>query len=145
VELIERGKFYYHNALRILPPPPVSYIADDGTVVWLRAPSFSISIRESFTDKDLLRYYEEAFNVKMSHPDDVKRFTNALSYMVNRYGLDSVLFTIDYHRDLMQIENIMPPSVPFDIQRYLPYGQETLETKKAREEGEGIRGVSEPS
>lgn len=144
MELIESGKFYYHNALRITAPPPVSYIADDGTIVWLRQPNFYIEMKKSFTDKDLLGYYQEAFDVEVTHPDDIKRFTNALSYMANRHGLDTVLFTIDYYRDLIQSENVMPPSVPFDIQRYLPHGQETLENKKAREKGEGI-GVSQSS
>jgi hypothetical protein len=136
-QLIENGTFYFHNALRNLPAPPFSYEGDNGELV-TEQPNLEIEIKKSFTTKDLLDYYKDAFEIKLIHPDDVKQFTNALRYMVKRYGLDETLFTIDYYRDLIFSENVMPPNVPFDIQRYFPYGKETLENKKAREVETGI-------
>jgi hypothetical protein len=139
-ELIEKGKFYAHNILRILPSPPLSYIDKETGLIVTKETDyhFSIQIRKKFSDTDLLDYYQRAFGCGNLHKDDVKQFCSALVYMVTRYGLDTVLFTIDYLRDLVASENVMPPAVPFDLQRYIPYGKEILERKKAREIKEKI-------
>ena len=96
-------------------------------------------MKKSFTDKDLLGYYQ-AFGV-VTHPDDIKRFTNALSYMANRHGLDTVLFTIGYYRDLIQSENVMP-QVSHSTSTLPPW---TKNTRKQESKEKGGIGVSQSS
>jgi hypothetical protein len=138
-ELIEQGKFYYHSALRILPPPPISFLNEKGEIVIEYSP-FYLEIKKSFTDEHLLQYYLMRFNMKLDIVHK-KRFLGGINHLVQTYGIDEILFTIDFYSDLVTTDNVYPPRIPLDIERYVAEGIETLERKKAIEQREGINCV----
>jgi hypothetical protein len=141
-ELIEPGKFYYHRRLRIMPLPPSSYIGRDGKVYYTNEEKeWYLEMVKSFTDQDLLDYFCTEFFIELDHPDDIKQFKGALNYLVNRYGLDLVLFTIDYLVDQIISGLALPPHQPLDIKTYIPIVEELYEEKKAEEKAAGIDHV----
>jgi hypothetical protein len=103
--VIKAGRFYYHPALQISPPPPVITINDDGTFSRKEQPFF-LKVKDTFTFNDVLEYFYSRFpNIDRN----IKRDIGAIEYLytktavplVNKQGhedldaLDLLLFTID--------------------------------------------------
>lgn len=139
--LIEQGKFYYHKRLRITPPPPSSYIGRDGNIYYTNQEEYYLEMVKSFTDQDLLDYFCQEFFITLTHPDDIKQFKGALCYLVSRYSLDLVLFTIDYVVDQVIGGLALPPHQPLDIKGFIPIVADFYEEKKAEEKVAGVDHV----
>lgn len=93
--LIERGRFYYHNTLRITSAPPYY----DNKLKKEVVTPFFLEMRIRYTLDDLLKYYAITINPVLINE---KRDKGALNSIVNQYndlgfisGLDFTLALID--------------------------------------------------
>lgn len=139
-QLVQSGQFYYHNRLRLMPEPPVSYIDNDGVIYKLEQEStWFMEMVTSFTIVDLLKYYCTSFNFKPRSKHDAKFMIGGLNYLVDMHGLDVTLFTIDaassHYMEMSSPPN--PTNVVKCLQEFVPLGYEHLESKKTREHSEG--------
>jgi hypothetical protein len=136
-EQLMSANFYYHPRLRLTPPPPTIYIDHDtGEMIQITSHWF-LEMISSFTDEDLLQYYCKTIGIAGLHPDDQKRFLGALMYLVRRYGLDIVLYTIDIASG--STEDSLES--PLDLQAYIYQGMEVLNRQISREKERGMNHV----
>lgn len=113
--LLEKGKFYFHPHLQIVPPPPVVMANTDGTVTMIQE-KFYLKIKRHFTFGDALQYFYERF------PDidrNERRDIAAIEYLYNKVvapavksvnnerlsAVDLLLFTIDTARAICYEED----------------------------------------
>lgn len=92
--LLEEGRFYYHPALQIAPPPPVITINNDGTFSssYDQDDQFYLEVKEEFTLEDLVDYYYTRF------PDQRKKMDRdkgAFKYLLKSMDLDVILYCIE--------------------------------------------------
>lgn len=127
--LIQAGKFYYHPALQVAPPPPMVIQLDDGTFQSsYETEEFFLEIKESFTYENLVEYFYRV----MEH-DGVsfkERDLGAFKHILRSYDLDVVLYTIDEARFLAEDLTKPIPRSPFDIRDYFEEGMSVLEDRK---------------
>jgi hypothetical protein len=137
--ILKLNKMYYHSQLRKMSEAPQSYISPNGEIICEELKSFTIEIKKEYTDNDLYGYFVETFgDVTMGDTHSIKQVRKQLIYMADRYGLDELLYTIDFVKNKTIEENELPPYMPFDMQRYIPEGRDALADKIAMEREAGI-------
>ena len=97
--LLEKGKFYYHSELRIIPKAPC--MMKDGK---LKTQKFSREMKIMYTPQKILNYYYSTCNVRPEFRNE-KKDLGALNHLLEKYKrfnfispVDFVLFLIDYGR-----------------------------------------------
>lgn len=127
--LMEHGKFYYHPALQIAPPPPTVEILPDGTFrsSYEESTEFYLEMRESFTLDDLVDYF-----YKKSRGDSRfrEKHKGAFRHMLKHWTLDEVLYGIDEAVMVSLDLNKDPITSPFDIDEYYEEACAMLEERK---------------
>ena len=138
--LIEAGKFYYHPALQVAPPPPTVIQLDDGTFQSsYDVEEFFLEIKESFTYEDLVAYF---YKVMGQSGEGFKvRDVGAFKHIMQSNDLDIVLYTIDEARFLAEDLSKPIPKNPFDIRDYMDSGFDVLEERKNTCYREGLDRV----
>ncbi len=131
--LIKAGVFYYHPQLRNTPPLPRVINKEDGTEEWHIEP-FYIEIKDTYSINDLHKYFTDKMNTESNN---LKRDIGALKYLVDTYGLDEVLFTIEYVWDHCTCDDLRLPRQPFELDRWIHDGTERLKTIKAEATANG--------
>lgn len=126
--LLERGKFYYHPALQVVPPPPVIRQLDDGSFeASYENEDFFLEMKERFTLDELVEYFYNRIGIDGGFRD---RDKGAFRHVLKTYDIDVVLYTIDESNALAQDLNKPKPQSPFDIRDYLEEGKVILEERK---------------
>ena len=127
--LIEPGRFYYHPALQVAPPPPTVIQLDDGTFQSsYDTEPFFLEMKERFTYEDLVNY----FHSRMGRNEQgfMERDIGAFKHLMKSCDLDTMLYTIDSARFLAE-DLLKPiPRSPFDIRDYIEEGIAILEERK---------------
>ena len=136
--LLEPGRFYYHQALQIAPPPPTVTMMEDGTFKD-EEQSFYLEIRERFTLDDLVNYFNEKMGRDGSYTRE--RDKGAFRHLLKRYDLDTILYTIDEARVLAEDLDKPLPRSPLDIEEYVEEGMAILEARKNICHAEGLDRV----
>lgn len=127
--LLEPGKFYYHPALQVAPPPPVVFQLDDGTFQSsYETEEFFLEVKESFTFEDLTAYFYKVMG--LDGQGFKERDMGAFKHIMKSYDVDTILYTID--AALFYAEDYCKslPKNPFDIRDYIDEGQYNLEERK---------------
>lgn len=127
--ILEHGKFYYHPALQVAPPPPVVIQLDDGTFQSsYDNQEFFLEVKESFTFEDLVAYFYKV----MEHDSTgfKERDIGAFKHIMKSYDIDTVLYTIDASRFLAEDYMKPLPKNPFEIRDYVEDGMQVLEERK---------------
>lgn len=119
--LIKQDEFYYHQALRIIPPPVRSRIDEDGNIIHDEQ-EWYLEMKEEFTLDDLVEYYYNKFNLqeRLRNPRrDKGAFKKVL---LPKYSVDQLLFIIDAAWTQIITEDLSPPSTPLHLDRYAKEG-----------------------
>lgn len=127
--LLEPGKFYYHPALQVAPPPPVVIQLDDGTFQSsYETEEFFLEVKESFTFDDLVAYFYKVMG--LDGQGFKERDIGAFKHIMKSYDIDTILYTID--AALFYAEDYCKslPKNPFDIRDYIEEGEHNLEERK---------------
>ena len=92
--LIKQGIMYYHKELKIMNPlPVVNYDIDSGTMTSSKTEYYLEEVA-SYTINDLLNYFYSK-NMADVNEYNPKRMYGLFKHMINKYGLDKVLFMIE--------------------------------------------------
>lgn len=138
--LIRPGRFYYHPKLQIAPPPPRIKVNVDGTFeASYDNEEFFLEIKQSFTYKDLNRYFLDMMGRHSEEADD--RFTGAFKHLLGREELDVIMYSIDASRFVSEDIGRPRPKQPFHIEDYIDYGKELLDERKNTFYMEGLSHV----
>ena len=122
-------KFYYHNELRVLPPPPVVDV-DYNTGEFKKVVSdYYLEMKASFTINDLYEYYLTKDGLYEKATMNPNRVLGSLSWLVNKFPLDQVLFMIDIAYDIITTNDKPPLSTPMEIQDYFQKSADALNQK----------------
>lgn len=123
--LLEAGRFYYHPALQIAPPPPLIEVNPDGTFkASYEEDEFFLEIKDEFTLDDLIAYYHKRI------PSGKKRRNlesdrGSFKFLLKSYDLDVILYCIDESA----ISEYLPATV-FDIEDHAETAELILEDRK---------------
>ena len=126
--LMKPDSFYYHDELRVVPPMPVEKVREDGSS-YLHIEPFYLEMRESYTLEDLLTYFQRKMKTASI---DKRKDIGALRYLVNSYGLDEVLFTIDHVWEDCTWNDKKLPDNPLELSNHMRKGIAELEHMKGQ-------------
>jgi len=113
--LIDPNQTYLHPRLLRMPESIVSSMDKDGIVSHHNLGNWVIVPVQLFTLDDLVNYYYEKFPGVYQNR---KRDTGALKFLLDRYGLDMLLFVIDAAMRFIEGEDKPLPKTPFEITNY---------------------------
>lgn len=126
INLLE-PKFYYHNQLRILPPPPESEYDPYTCTIKSTPIEYFLEIRASYTINDLMEYIAQKESMKYLF-NNKPRLLGALKVQITKYDIDLLLFLIDvvdviYCNKKNYLKNI------FEIDDYVKEAKECFNLK----------------
>jgi hypothetical protein len=137
--LLEPGKFYYHPALQVAPPPPTIMQRDDGTFYSsYEDEEFYLEMKEVFTLSDLVDYFYKVMDIDADFRD---RDMGAFKHMLKSYDIDTVLYMINEARATCEDVGKPIPTTPFDIRDYAEDAIAVLEDRKNSAYMEGLDRV----
>ena len=117
--LIDPRHFYYHNELRILPPPPKRYFDYNEGIVKKIETEYFLEMRSSYTVFDLIQYYYKQFAGKVDANRDSRRMVGAFKHMLRFHTLEEILFMIDVASNLVVAGDIVVRgNEPFFIEEH---------------------------
>ncbi len=106
--ILKPDVFYYHNQLRVLPPPPRVTVDYNTGQISREVTEYFLEMRASYTVGELLNYYH-----CRSHTSDRKithnRFIGSLEWLLKHFDIDELLFMIDAMVDHITNNNLPPP------------------------------------
>jgi len=136
--LIDPEMFYYHNALREVPPP-VKIKMIEGKPV-REEQSFYLEMKKRFTMQDLLAYWYEHNGVK-PNSSMLRQDEGKFNYLLGFYTVDELLFAIDVSKSMRAQKQQMPLRNVFDLERYMEDARIFMEGKKNVHQLAGINRV----
>lgn len=94
VNLLKSGTMYYHKELKIISAPPViNHDIDSGTMTSSKT-EFYVEPVASYSINNLLTYFYSK-NMADETEYNPKRMTGIFKHMIDKYGLDKLLFMIE--------------------------------------------------
>ena len=94
VNLLKQGTMYYHKELKIISSPPViNHDIDSGTMT-SNTTEFYVEPVASYTINNLLTYFYSK-NMADETEYNPKRMAGIFKHMIDKYGLDKLLFMIE--------------------------------------------------
>lgn len=134
--LLQQGRFYLHNELRVTPPPPVrEYDIATGKIKSYSEPYF-LEMRASYTVEDLLQYAKKRLPVS-----NMARWRGGLRWIAERYDIDLILFAVDEMAADLEEKEYRGEIRPFDLLDYLDEARKTMEAKITEEREAGVDRV----
>lgn len=129
MNLIRKGKFYYHPRLQIAPPPPKLKQLDNGDYVEIYQHEedeyFSLRIVSSFTIEDACQYFHDKMGTLFTNKNrDVAAMLKLLAECGN--DVDLVMCTIDCASLSIHDSDQEPPASPIYITDYIKEGKVVL-------------------
>jgi hypothetical protein len=124
--LIESGRFYYHPALQVAPPPPVIEILPDGTFKssYEEETEFYLEIKDRFTLDDLVDYFYRKADIQKQRNRNADK--GAFKHMLKDIDLDLLLYAVE--EAVTDYDDM--PKVAFDVQPYLEDAELVLADRK---------------
>lgn len=123
--LLEAGRFYYHPALQIAPPPPVINVNPDGTfTASYEEEEFYLEIKEEFTLEDLVKHFHKLIPTTRKRKN-IEADKGAFKFLLKSYDLDVILYCIDEARVADDL-----PSTIFEIEDHVENAELILEDRK---------------
>lgn len=123
--LLSPGEQPIHRLLTrvVLPVSRLSF----GAGASVAEGEISVTKRESFTMDELVTFFSETFDINRTKDSD-KAMIGAFNYLLAQYGLDAILFAIDFAADAEKAVRS-----PLGLQdTFLPQAQEHVDLRKAR-------------
>lgn len=111
--LLAQGLMYYHKELKIMNSiPVVNHDIDSGTITSSKV-EFYLEPVASYTLDDLLKYF---YSKNMADPQEYnyKRMHGMFKHMIDKYGLDKLLFMIEGATRMYQSEQKVFSLADFD-------------------------------
>ena len=128
VNILKPGTFYYHNLLRSCPPPPTqNWDINTGVIQTISEP-FYLETRASITTNQLVEYYAKQMKITVDS-GNFNRFRGSFKYMLDKHGIDLVLFMIDTARDMIQGEDLPKPLTPVGVAEHITEAEARLNFK----------------
>lgn len=128
INLIKSNTFYYHNILRCMAKPPrQEWDMNSGVITDIIDPYF-LEMKASFTMYELVNYYYNQMDLVFDKTS-YNRFKGAFEFLINKFGVDLVLFMIDAARDTIVSEDMTKPKTPVSIAEYEHDARERLNQK----------------
>lgn len=127
--LLEYGKFYYHNALRKTSPPPMRFVDYDSGVITSMTEEYFLEMEASFDVEDVANYYCKQFGIKPSNLQR-KRMIGTFNYLLNGHEVEEILYMIDAAANECRSEDLPPLKTPLDITDYEDKAKETRAAKR---------------
>lgn len=126
--LIDPEKFYYHNALRILPNASVKKVID-GKLVTVQSSDFSLRIKPYFSVDDALHYFYKKIGLTQ-YEAFIKADRSRMESMLQKYDIDLLLFAIDVYHTHFLGKLVMSYNI-FAIQEHIEAASRALSEKRA--------------
>ena len=113
LNLVKQGIMYYHKELKIINPlPVVVHDVDAGTLT--SAPiEFFVEPVASYTIEDLLKYFYSRTMADTAEFNP-KRMSGLFTHMIDKYGLDKLLFMIEAAARMYDAEHKVFTLTDFD-------------------------------
>lgn len=128
--LLRPGKLYYHNILRLTPPPPKRKIDyDSGEITTVGETEYYLEMRSSITLDDIANYYFKQFGIKPASSIR-KRTAGSLGYLLKNYDVETLLFMIDSAANERRSEDLSPPRTPLDLEDHYDEAKQILSAKR---------------
>lgn len=116
--LITQDKLYYHNELRVYAEPPeVEFDLNTGEIKRQEFEYF-LEMKASYTLEDLYNYLKTK-NTMVYALDNKKRLMGGLISLVQRHGIEKILFAIDTTNTFYSGKSKMLKNI-FEIEEYMP-------------------------
>lgn len=97
--LLDPGKFYYHNELRIVTGPPKRvWDVDTGEIVNITQEHF-LEMKASYTIDDLIKYISRKEFLSKTLIE-INRVKGSLGFLLKKYDIDFLLFLFDTVNDI---------------------------------------------
>ena len=126
--MIKSGTFYYHNLLRCIPgAPKIEWDINTGEIVTINEPYF-LEMRASITLEQIVDYYCKRFDMTLD-TSSVNRYKGSIKYMIEKLGIDIVLFMIDAASDIILADDLPKPASPVGIGEYEAKARESYFAK----------------
>jgi hypothetical protein len=124
--LTDSNAYYYHNALRLTPSPPVVTVDYNTGEITRKVEPYFLEMRASFTIEDLYEYYlkhEDMYNkVELSEA----KYIGGLKWLIDKYKLEIVLYMIDMANQAILYIDLPPFTTVMNLQDYHGAAQETF-------------------
>lgn len=130
--LLDSNAFYLHPQLRIMPGPPKRIIDyNKGTIKKITEPYF-LEMRASYTLNDLVRYYEDQHNLKLTD-DEREQCRGAFRYLLKNFSVDEILFMIDVAANHIRDHDLPPLENPLELKKFAKEAREEINAKRTEE------------
>lgn len=127
--LLEYGRFYYHNALRNTSPPPLRAIDyDSGEITTISEPYF-LEMKASFDVEEVADYYCKQFEIK-ANKHEKSRIVGTFGYLLKNSDVERIMFMIDVAANECRAEDLPPLKTPLDITDYAKEALSIFHEKK---------------
>lgn len=104
INLLKSGTMYYHKELKIISAPPViNHDIDSGTMTSSKT-EFYVEPVASYSMNNLLTYFYSK-NMADETEYNPKRMAGIFKHMIDKYGLDKLLFMIEGAARMYDAEN----------------------------------------
>lgn len=134
--LLKSGTFYYHNLLRCIPAPPqTSWDINTGEIITINEPHF-LEMRASITLDEITEYYCKRFEINQLNIS-INRYKGSIKYMIDKLGIDIVLFMIDTASDIIKADDLQRPTSPVAVGEYEVAARESYFAKVSENKASG--------
>lgn len=113
LNLIKQGVMYYHKELKIMSPLPVVVHDIDAGTLTSEPTEFYVEPVASYTIDDLLKYFYSK-NMADTTEYNSKRMQGMFKYMIQKYGIDKLLFMIEHAARMFDAEKQQFSLTTFD-------------------------------
>lgn len=97
--LLDPDKFYFHNELRIFPPPPIRYWDIDTGNITSNHQEYFLEMKASYTTNDIVFYLSKKESLTKALQDR-NRAIGSINFLLKKYDIDFLLFLFDTANDI---------------------------------------------
>lgn len=135
--LIDPDTFYYHNALRVVSPPPKLYFDKEKGQMIRKDSEYYLEMKNSFTMNDLLDYWYKS-NEMQPNENNLRQDKGRFEYLLGFYDLDEILFMIDIAQDQRKEMKQRLLRNVFDLEKYAEDAKDSIKAKRSVSRMQGV-------
>jgi hypothetical protein len=124
--ILKPFEYYYHNELRITPPPPKVTVDYNTGEIKREVQPYFLEMRCSYTIEELYDYYLRHENLYDKMEINQAKYIGGLKWLMDKYSLELVLYMIDIANDMIAANDLPPLTSIMDLQNYLRFAQNAL-------------------
>ena len=137
VNILKPLKFYYHNELRILPPPPLIEVDYNKGEFTRTLSEYFLEMKASYTVEDLYEYFLHKEHLYDKGTLNANRIIGSLSWLIKKFPIDQILFMIDVANDIICTTDKKCLTTPMDIQDYFKEAHDAINRKATESKATG--------